>query len=307
MDSNAANGDRYKYILFAQHGWADTNRLIGALANSIANSDTLVIAPDLGWVNTWWRIEPLINKAENIAAEAIAQHNQAQIIIVGHSMGGLIWLEILQRRREWWPKIHSLSLVASPVGGANLGKILDPGGWGLGIAKDLATDRTQIAAEIARSIPTLSIAGDVDGGSDGTVLVQCTQFENANFHLIPGLRHEKMKNHPQVAAAILQFWQDPQIPQMPQQNLELSLGQVLITSLRAMPGITNAHPRDFKRAKLFASLRGNYQIKVWRNPVGVDHVFLADPKNQLLYAGFVGWRDRQAFYHTLDQLAQKYD
>jgi pimeloyl-ACP methyl ester carboxylesterase len=307
-DHRDRNQDHYKYILFAQHGWADTNRQIGNLARNIASPDTLVIAPNLGWLRTWWRMEPLIASAEQIASTAIAQHDHAQLVIVGHSMGGLIWLEILQRRREWWHKVHSLTLVASPVGGSDLGKILDPFGWGLGIARDLAADRRWIAADIAQSIPTLSIAGDIDGGSDGTVLVQTTRFDHANWRLIPNLRHEQMKDHPQVAATILEFWQNPQVPD---RNSELTeprslLSSALINHLREIPGITDAHPRDFDKSEEFACLSDGYSLRVWRNPVGVDHVFLADPTNQLIYAGFVGWRDRPAFEQALTTISQKY-
>ena len=66
------------FILFAQHGWADTFHDIAQLAKSLANSNTIVYTPDLGWVNTWLAIAPLIIKVENIATDAIAKSSESR-------------------------------------------------------------------------------------------------------------------------------------------------------------------------------------------------------------------------------------
>ena len=47
-------------ILFAQHGWADTHDRIADLAERIAPPAAIRIAPNLGYMRTWLRIEPLI-------------------------------------------------------------------------------------------------------------------------------------------------------------------------------------------------------------------------------------------------------
>ncbi|MGD1863923.1 MAG: hypothetical protein ACFB0D_05160, partial [Phormidesmis sp.] len=55
------------YILYAQHGWADVNQGIGQLAKQIASPRARVVVPNLGFVNTWIRITPLIDRVEAIA------------------------------------------------------------------------------------------------------------------------------------------------------------------------------------------------------------------------------------------------
>lgn len=192
------------FLLFAQHGWADTARPIQTLAQQLA-PQAPAIAPDLGWLRTWWRIEPLIATVETAALEARATHPQTPWRIVGHSMGGLIWLELLHRHPEWLAQVHSLVLVASPVGGAIWGRRLDPWDWGIGIARDLAVDRRAIASQIAQKIPTLSIAGNLGSGHDGTVRVSTTQFSGATLINLPH-SHPALKNHPALIPVIQEFW-----------------------------------------------------------------------------------------------------
>jgi len=38
------------FILYAQHGWADTSKAIASLAKALATPQTTVVAPSLGWV-----------------------------------------------------------------------------------------------------------------------------------------------------------------------------------------------------------------------------------------------------------------
>lgn len=290
------------FILFAQHGWADTNQKISQLAQSLATPETLVIAPDLGWVNTWLRIEPLIAKVEKIAAMAIATHPHIPIRIIGHSMGGLIWLEILDRHREWWHQVHSFVLVGSPVGGSDLGRTFDPLEWGIGIARDLGKNRRDMATAIAASIPTLSIAGDSDGGSDGTVPIAATQFDGANSICIPNLRHATMKNHPAIAAAIRTFWESPAIAPVAG---DLDLTTRIIRTLQAIPGMTDTHPRGFAAAKIFTTYRDGSTIRIGKNSLQTDCVYVGDPEGNCLYSGYVGWTDSACLWDILNKLNQE--
>lgn len=292
------------FILFAQHGWADTGQAIAALAQSVASPDTHVVAPSLGYVKTWLRIEPLIAKVEEIAREAIAQHPNAQIRIIGHSMGGLIWLELLDRHPEWWALVESLVLVASPVGGADLGRILDPFDLGIGIARDLGKNRRAIAEKIAQFIPTLIIVGDVDGGSDGTITVESAKFRHAQITYLPGLPHAVLKNHPSVAAAILNFWAQPEKAVLKTGEPELS--DLVIERLRAVIGMTDAHRRDFERSRVYITFKDGSTIRIWKNPVGVDHVFVANRAGECLYGGFVGWIHAEGLRLALEEIKREY-
>ncbi|MBW4651791.1 MAG: alpha/beta hydrolase [Kaiparowitsia implicata GSE-PSE-MK54-09C] len=285
------------FLLFAQHGWHDTNKAMTALARQLVGANIPVVAPRLGLVQTWLRIEPLIQKLEAIAHQAIAHYPHTPLRIVGHSMGGLMWLELLHRHPEWQAQVHSLVLVGSPVGGADLGRLIDPFSFGIGIAADLGKNRRAMAEAIAQSIPILVIAGDVDDGSDGTVPLTCTQVAHAQFVKLTGIRHASLKAHPRVAATILDFWQDFQTG-------ESILVNDLIQHLRAIPGMTDGHPRGIKRSRVVAQFPNGSSLRTWRNSVGINHVFLESATGQCLYAGFVGWPHADDLRRELEALCQ---
>lgn len=286
------------FVLYAQHGWADSSQAIAGLAQSVATPNTIIITPSLGYIKTWLRIEPLIEHVEQVAIDTLATYPDTPMRIIGHSMGGLIWLEVLNRHPEWWPQVHSLVLVASPVGGSDLGRIFDPLQLGLGIARDLGKNRRAIAETIAAVIPTLAIAGNSDRGSDGTIPVESTKFRHAKFVCVYGLAHAVMKNHPAVAAAIRDFWGE---------SLEESeVGADLIQRLRSVAGMTDAHHRDFDSAKIEMTFEDGTTLRTWKNLFGVDHVFVGSPRGECLYGGFVGWIHSDSLRQVLDEIQQEY-
>ena len=293
------------YILFVQHGWHDTNRRVYRLGQTLADEQTEVIAPNLGLIKTWWRIEPLISEVEKVAISTQQRYPDRPWRIIGHSMGGLIWLEVLQRHPEWWSKITSVSLVSSPVGGADLGRIFDPFRWGIGIARDLGTNRRHIAEQLARQIPVQTIASDYDGGSDGTVPLQCSQFRHASYTQLSGIRHDNTKDHPDVTAAIQRFW--TMLPNAALPNtIPDPTEDAIISKLQSIPGITDAHFRGFSQANVWATLVHGFTLRLWCNSLGIHHVFLADAENRCRFAGFVGWPDTKNLYANLAIIKQRF-
>lgn len=288
------------FILFAQHGWADTHHAIARMANALATPQTLVITPNLGWFNTWWRIEPLIEQVERMATETIARYPHTPIRIIGHSMGGLIWLEVLTRHPEWWQNVESLVLVASPVGGADLARIFDPLGVGIGIAGALGMNRRQMAQLIAQKIPTLVIAGDIDEGSDGTIVVGTTKFAGAKFVYLPAVAHATLKNHPKVMAMIREFWANPGVIVPPSPDF----AAMLIERLQSVPEMMDAHCRDFCHAKTYMTFANGVSIRIWMHPLQIEHVFVANPQGECLYGGFVGWMHRDSLRRALREIRQ---
>ena len=293
------------WILFAQHGWADDSRAIANLASELATPDTLVVAPSLGYLKTWLRIKPLIQAVEAIAAATLLQHPNAVWRIIGHSMGGLIWLEVLDRHPEWWGHVDSLVLLGSPIGGSDLGRILDPLELGLGIARDLGRNRRALAEAVSASIPTLVIAGDVDGGSDGTIPVESTKVLGAEFIRLAGVSHPTLRNHGQVAAAIRNFWSAH--PTQAKTPLELEFRDSIVQRLRLAAWITDAHHRDFYRSEVHTTLKDGVTLRLWKSPIGIDHVFVACPQGQCLYAGFVGWNDAKGLRQILAEIEQEHN
>lgn len=291
------------FILFAQHGWADTCQAIAGLARTIATPKSLIITPDLGWVKTWLWIEPLIQHVEKIAINTIQNYPNVPVRIVGHSMGGLIWLEVLNRHPEWWSQVESLVLIASPVGGAHLARIFDPLEIGIGIARDLGKNRRQTAELIAEAIPTMVIAGDIDNGSDGTVIVETTKFAHAKFVCLPGIDHAALKNHPSLVGVIRDFWANPERDV----STEPDLLSMLIQVFRAVPGMTDAHRRDCYRAKPYITFKNGITILTWKNSLQVEHIFISNREGQCLYAGFVGWLHAEDLSKTLEDIKKQFN
>jgi hypothetical protein len=294
--------DSSDFILFAQHGWADTNQTISQLANRLATPKTLIFTPNLGFFQTWLRIEPLIEFVAKNAIDISCRYPNIPIRIIGHSMGGLIWLEVLDRYPQLRSRIESLILIASPIGGADLARLIDPFGIGLGIAKDLGINRRHLAEKIAQEIPTLVIAGDIDNGSDGTVVLDTTKFAHSKFVCLKGISHPALKNHPSLVEIIQDFWANPTInpPEEP------DFTTLLIQTLRSFPGLIDGHRRDFCYSKPYIVFNNGIAIHTWRNPLQMEHIFLADGGGNCLYSGFVSWFDAKSLYQVLQKIKEEY-
>ncbi|WP_017303435.1 alpha/beta fold hydrolase [Spirulina subsalsa] len=288
------------FILYLQHGWADTSDAMQQFGETLAPHH-LVIAPNLGWLKTWLRLEPLIAQVESQVTTTLEQYPTTPLRVIGHSMGGIIWLELLNRHPGWCSHLHSLILLASPIGGADAARIIDPLGLGIGIARDLGINRRALAEKIAQQIPTLVIAGDIDQGSDGTILVASTQFDHSQFICVE-LPHPQLNAHPDLIPLIQTFWQNPVISPPPPP----SLARTLIQHLRQVEGITDAHPRNFARSQKIADLGDGLELRGWKNVVGVNHVFLGDKQGQCLYGGFVGWKDALGLDQCIEGIVREF-
>jgi len=194
------------YLLFSQHGWADTSVTMRTLANRLQLENTVIVTPNLGFYRTWWRLNPLIEEVSAIAQYYLENFPNVPVRVIGHSMGGLIWLEILKLYPQWRERIESLVLIGSPIKGAELAKLIDPFRLGIGVAKELARNRQSLAESIAQDIPTLSIASNYFLGTDGTISVHSTQFQYAKCILVSGISHADLRICPQVIASIRDFW-----------------------------------------------------------------------------------------------------
>jgi pimeloyl-ACP methyl ester carboxylesterase len=260
------------------------------LAADVTAPDTAIIAPDLGYLRTWLRIEPLIDTVEDQATAALAAHPEAQVSIIGHSMGGLIWLELLQRRPAWLARVSRLALLGTPVAGADLARIIDPFGLGIGIASDLGRDRRDMAEHVARQVPVLVLAGNTDGGSDGVIPVTSTEVQGATVIVLAGIDHVGMRTSPRVRAYLRRFWRAGPCPR---------LTDAVTRPLQDVLGMTTAHLRDFARARVRLELADGTTLRLWKNPAGVDHVFVADARGQCVFGGFVGWNHAQELVATI--------
>jgi pimeloyl-ACP methyl ester carboxylesterase len=278
-------------LLFAQHGWADNNQAMQRFAETVAAPGSLVIAPNLGYVRSWLRMDPLIEIAEREAIRAMTEHPQARIRAIGHSMGGLIWIELLTRHPEWISRIDRLALVGCPVGGAELAGFLDP--LGLTIGRDLRVDRRAKAEAVAAVIPTITIVGDLFGPHDGTVSHESARLVNARFVLTPSASHAALRYSPMVSRLVRAFFEQPSPPEI---DLE-----ALVARMQTVPGIRAADPLLLRLASVSLMLADGSTVRTLNVIPGVELVFVTDGEGRCVFAGAVPWSNRTALRQALDE------
>ena len=276
----------------------DGNETMKELACKVAPPQSVVIAPDLGFFQTFFDIETLIKKVEKNAKQTLQKYSDTPARIIATSLGGVIWIEVLSRHPEWWNRFESLVLLGSPIGGADLARIVDPFGWGIGIAKDLGKNRRGLAEQITAQIPTLVVAGNTDGGGDGTVTLESTKLKHAHFVCLKNVSHEALRTNPSVIKTIQEFWSQPRQPLFKSED---NLISKLIDHFRTVPGMTDANAKDFTHAKTVFAFAEGVSLRTWKNPVGVKHIFIANQHGKCEYAAFVGWVHTDGLNRAIDQ------
>ncbi|MUH01070.1 hypothetical protein F7734_55940 [Scytonema sp. UIC 10036] len=80
----------------------------------------------------------------------------------------------------------------------------------------------------------------------------------------------------------------------------------VIVILENVPGMTRAHHRDFPSSRPIVRLRDGASVRIWRNLFGVDHVFLADRDDRMIYGGFVSWIHSEGFNKAIATIINSY-
>ncbi len=76
----------------------------------------------------------------------------------------------------------------------------------------------------------------------------------------------------------------------------------VVEMLLSVPGMTIAHGRDFKRARPLFTLKDETTVRLFINPVGVKHIFLADSENKMIFGGYVGWIHNTGFDEAIEEI-----
>jgi hypothetical protein len=76
----------------------------------------------------------------------------------------------------------------------------------------------------------------------------------------------------------------------------------VVEILNNVPGITSAHSRDFHRATPLFTLRDGTVLRMYKNPVHVDHVFVSDDKGNMVFGGFVYWGDSESLRQSISKI-----
>ncbi|OUL28354.1 hypothetical protein BV372_25140 [Nostoc sp. T09] len=79
-----------------------------------------------------------------------------------------------------------------------------------------------------------------------------------------------------------------------------------IAILENVPGITRAHHRDFKSSNPIMRLRDGSVVRTWKNQLDVDHVFISDRNDRMIYGGFVGWIHSEGLNQALIRIRRDF-
>ncbi|MBD2200988.1 hypothetical protein H6G33_00020 [Calothrix sp. FACHB-1219] len=79
-----------------------------------------------------------------------------------------------------------------------------------------------------------------------------------------------------------------------------------IAILENVPGMTRAHHRDFKSSNPIMRLRDGSVVRTWKNQLGVDHVFISDRHDRMIYGGFVGWIHSEGLNQAINRIRRDF-
>jgi pimeloyl-ACP methyl ester carboxylesterase len=283
-------------IYFAQHGWADTTHTMRSFGRALAGPDDLVVATPLGHTRIWMSMAGLMERVEAEATEAIAAVPDAPIRIIGHSIGGLIWLEILERHPDWQQRVDGLALLGSPVRGTPLGLYLDLRGRLIG--RDLRADRRAIAERIASVIPTLTIAGDLVLHGDGVIGVGSTRFAHTRRIVLPRVSHAGLRWSGRVRRLVGAFFDQPH-------GLATDVAAV-IRRFAALPGLTRGHAQLAWWGRPILLFRDGCTVRIVSRPFGKRHVFIADNEGHCLYAAWAAGVEMASIDRVLEGIGRDF-
>lgn len=88
---------------------------------------------------------------------------------------------------------------------------------------------------------------------------------------------------------------------------EADITPAIIQKLENVPGILKAHPRDLEWATIYLSFKNGCTIRTWRNPLGIEHVFVVSKAGKCLFGGFVWWAHSENLEYALFQIEREFE
>ena len=269
--------------------------MMRSFGRALAGANDLVVATALGHTRIWISMAGLVERVEAEAMEAVAAHPEAPIRIIGHSIGGLIWLEILDRHPDWLARTEALALLGSPVRGTPLGLYLDLRGRLIG--RDLKADRRQVAERIAAAVPTLTIAGDLVLRGDGVISVASTRFNHTRRIVLPRVSHAGLRWSWRVRRLVGAFFDQPDAPATDSAGL--------IARLAALPGLTKGASRLVWQARPTLLFRDGCTVRVLHRPFRSHQVFVADSEGLCLFCACISHKAVAGLDRALDEIRRE--
>lgn len=97
---------------------------------------------------------------------------------------------------------------------------------------------------------------------------------------------------------------DEAVDEAEMSNYTSKVTEEAVAILLAVPDITQAHSRDFKRAMPIFSLRDGTVVKIYQNPVKIEHIFLSSSQGQMIFGGFVMWDHTDQLKQAVNQIRE---
>lgn len=155
---------------------------------------------------------PMQQHSESLR-RAVERERGREVFLVGHSMGGLLILQMLNEYPEL--SVSRAVLLGSPVQGSTVARRLSRRWWGqwlVGTNAGLlgqgvrAPKQTQIGILAGnRNVGVGRVLGGVGGQGDGTVAVRETRLEGAHDHVVLPVTHTGMVVSSAVAKQVDHF------------------------------------------------------------------------------------------------------
>ena len=76
----------------------------------------------------------------------------------------------------------------------------------------------------------------------------------------------------------------------------------LINQFQRVQGMTDADKSDCPKSHPYLVFNNGVAVHTWKNPIGVDHVFVVDRTEKCVYGGYVGWIHSKQLRNTLQTM-----
>lgn len=83
------------------------------------------------------------------------------------------------------------------------------------------------------------------------------------------------------------------------------IAEKAVEILSNIPSMSPCHDRDFKWSRPIFTLKDGTVVKICRNVLGLNHVFLADNHGKLVYGGFVNWLHSDKLQEAISKIRKE--
>lgn len=80
----------------------------------------------------------------------------------------------------------------------------------------------------------------------------------------------------------------------------------VVRTLQGVSGITPTSARFLHHSAPYILFKGGVTIHLWKNLVGIDHVFVTDRAGVCLFAGYVGWMHMKGLHQALHAVRDEF-